>query len=293
MNASKLSMPATSRDRVTHVLRIGPQVAAPDLLVGHAEGEFLREEIVGDPHFIAVGVAGEREQRRLLRFPSKPADAAFTGRNVGDNRGASDDAVPVAIERVLARQQRVIRNRLDQAGAKQRDRRAARDDIHVGGHHRLAGMLRHRKQVHQRVARGVQRVERSGGVPVRGSRLEHQAGAADRRHVVTGRAAGRVERGPQPVLGGFDLREILEAQPEFREFCRRDPGNRVARVHGPLLSAGDQRRCNRRGRPDPEPDTDPLQGPHLRLLLADGSCTTSSPRMKWWPAPHIRVHSNT
>src|SRR5262249_59012857 len=59
---------ATSRDRVAHVLRIGPQVAAPDLLVGHAEGEFFREEIVRDPHFIAVGVAGKRKQRRLLRF---------------------------------------------------------------------------------------------------------------------------------------------------------------------------------------------------------------------------------
>ncbi len=100
---------ATTRDRIAHVFRIGPQVAAPDLFLAHAEREFLREEIVGDPHFIAVGVAGERQQRRLLRLPSEAADAAFAGRHVGDDRGASDDAVAVAIERVFECEQRFVR----------------------------------------------------------------------------------------------------------------------------------------------------------------------------------------
>ena len=48
------------------------------------------------------------------------------------------------------------------------------------------------------------------------------------------------------------------------------PGNRVAQVHGAVLPAADQRRRDRRDRPDPEPDTDPLQCCHLRLWLADG-----------------------
>ena len=98
--------------------------------------------------------------------------------------------------------------------------------------------------------------------------------------------------GPQPLLGGFDLREVLEAQPEFREFGRRDPGQRVARVHGPRLTAGDQRVAIAAAAQTPKPTRDRLECRHRLALLADGSRTISSPRMKLWPAPHMRVHSN-
>ena len=90
-------------------------------LLGHAEREFLREEIVGDPHLVAIGVAAEGEQRGLLRLPAEASDPALAGGDVDDDRGTSADAVAVAVERIFERQQRVVGNRLDQSGAEERE----------------------------------------------------------------------------------------------------------------------------------------------------------------------------
>ena len=97
-----------------------------------AEGELEREDVVGNPHLVAVRVAGEGEERRDLRLPAKPADAAFARRRVDDDRRPAGAAVAVAIERVGQRQQRLVGNRFDQARAKERNRHAPRDDVGVG-----------------------------------------------------------------------------------------------------------------------------------------------------------------
>ena len=57
------------------------------------------------------------------------------------------------------------------------------------------------------------------------------------------------------------------------------------------LSAGDQRRRDRGERPDSEAEPDPIKMRHRPVLLCVRAGTTSSPRMKLWPAPHMRVHS--
>ena len=76
----------------------------------------------------------------------------------------------------------------------------------------------------------VQPAKRAAAVPVSGADLEDHAAAADGRHVVTDGAARAVERRAKTFLGGFDLGEVVETQPEFAELLGRDAGQRIARL---------------------------------------------------------------
>ena len=65
----------------------------------------------------------------------------------------------------------------------------------------------------------------SGGTAVvatvRRARFEHEADPADRRNVVTRRAARAVERRSETVVDGLDFLEVIEAHAELLELRRR------------------------------------------------------------------------
>jgi hypothetical protein len=109
---------APARAAIGVILGVGDRVALLHLLFRDPEGELLRKQIVGDPHFVAVGVAGEGEQRRLLGLPSEPPDAALPGGDIGDDRGAAADAVAVTVAGIVERHDRLVGDRFDKPRAK-------------------------------------------------------------------------------------------------------------------------------------------------------------------------------
>ena len=141
MKASKLSIPRR-RPPVQDVLGFRNRVAEAQLKVGQVERELIEEEIVGDPHLVAVGVAAELQERRNLRLPPESSDPQVSGRAIGHQRGTTADPVAIEVERVLERQDGRIRNRFDQPGTEQWDRHTARDDVRVGRYDRLTAVGR-------------------------------------------------------------------------------------------------------------------------------------------------------
>ena len=258
----------------------------PHLAVRHAERRLDGEQVVGDPHLVAVRVGAERQQRRVLCLPAEPADAARAGGEVGDDAGAAADAIPIPVERILQREQRVVGNRLDQAGAEQRNRRPPRDHVHVVRHLRLTAVRRNREHVNERVVRRIQTPRRAVVLAVTGAQFEDDAAAADGRHVVTHGAARPVERRAEAFFGGFDFREVLEPETELAELHRRQARQRRARKSRLRLRAGVKRAVpsSRPRRPTP---ASRFIG---RTPFAAGS-TMSVARMKLCPAPHMRLHS--
>ena len=74
------------RSRIADVLGIGDPVAHPHLLRGDPERYLLREDVVGNPHFVAVRVGTERQQRGVLRLPAEAADAAIASGDIDNKR---------------------------------------------------------------------------------------------------------------------------------------------------------------------------------------------------------------
>ena len=102
---------ALASPRVDEVFRILEAIALAQALHGDAAARFVGEYIVGDTHLIRIGVAGKGQQGGDLRLPAEPADAPLAGGLVDDHRGTAADAVAIAIERILERQQRLRRAR--------------------------------------------------------------------------------------------------------------------------------------------------------------------------------------
>ncbi len=192
------------------------------------ERAFLREQIVGDPHLVAIRVGAEGDERGVLRLPPEPSDAALARCDVDNERGTSADAVAVAIVGVFERQQSLVGNRLDQPGAEERNGHAPREDIGVVGQHRLTPVARNREHVKKRVAGGVERLELAARGPASRTQLGHRSGAADRRDVVADGAARAVEGGSEPLFARFDLEEVVQPQAELLELDRRESGQRRA-----------------------------------------------------------------
>ena len=69
----------------------------------------------------------------MLRLPAEAADAALARAAIGDDGGASADAVAVAIVGIGQREDRVVGDGLDEPGAEHRNRDPADDDVGVGG----------------------------------------------------------------------------------------------------------------------------------------------------------------
>ena len=199
------------------------------------------KQIVGDAHLVAIGVGAERQQRGVLRLPAEAADAPLAGRDVGDDGRAAADAVAVAVERILEREQRVVGDGFDQAGAEERNRHAARDDVGVGGNdgwHACAA-------------------PRTGGTASRPTRRARRtrpcvvadAGARPRAIAPLPPMAGTlwhaaqlvaVERRAQALLRGLDLEEVVEPEAELLELARRDARQRIAGLRAARCCAGDR-----------------------------------------------------
>src|SRR5262249_43939473 len=148
---------------------------------------------------------------------AEPADAPLAGRDVRHDRGTPSDAVSVPIERILERQDRVVRDRFHETRAEHGDWRAVGDDGRLLRDHGLAAMLRGREEMHQRVASRAEPLELARVVAIRGASFDDDAYAADRGHAVTRGAARRVECRPKTLLGRLDFGEILQPEPELGE----------------------------------------------------------------------------
>ncbi len=157
-------------------------------------------EVVGDAHFIPIGVSAERQQRRVLRFPSEPTDSPLARPEVAHHRRAAAHTVSIAIVRILEGKQRLVRDRLDQAGPEHGDRHAAHDDRRIRGNHRLAGVSWNREEMKERFTRSVEGDEFAIRAALAGSHFRDRARAADGRYAVAHRATRRVERWPQSLI---------------------------------------------------------------------------------------------
>ena len=180
------------------------------------------------PISLRVGITAERKQRSVLRLPTKPPDPPFTRPHVDDKSRAAADAVAISIVRIFERDQRVVEDRLDEPCAEKGNGHAAGDDVGVGRHDGLARMRRQRKEMKERFARCVERLEFTSRVAAPRSHLGDRAGPADRRDAVAARAARAVERRSQPFLGLLHLQKVLESNPEFFELDGRDSRERAA-----------------------------------------------------------------
>ena len=172
--------------RVDQVFGVLDQIAFAQPRLRDPAERLEGKHVVGDPHLVRVGVAREGQQRGDLRLPSKPADAALSRGHVGDDGRPAADAVAIAIERILEREQRLVGDRFDQSRAEQRDRHPPRDHVDLRRHHRLAPVVRDREHLEQRGE--ADDVKLAVGVAVPGAHLRHRRHAADHRHVVTRRA---------------------------------------------------------------------------------------------------------
>jgi hypothetical protein len=121
MNASKFSMPRRpvcgSRRSSGSGKGSHERICAEE----NAERGFLRKQVVGNTHLVAVGVGAERQQRRVLGLPSKSSHAALSRGDIDDDRGAAADAIAIAIDGILQRQQCLVWDSL------RRDRRRTRE----------------------------------------------------------------------------------------------------------------------------------------------------------------------
>ncbi len=233
--------------RIATILRIGKRIAQPHLAVRHAECRLDGEQVVGDSHLVAVRVGANASSVACCDFqPNRPTRRSAGATSITMRR-ASAHAIAIAVEGILQREHRVVGDRLDQAGAEQRDRRPARDDVHIIGNLRLAAVVRHREHVNQRVVCRVQAPRVAVVVAVAGAQFEDDAATADGRHAVAHRAARAVEGRAETLLGGLDFREVLEPETELAELHRREARQRRARERRLRLRAGvqEQRRAPR------------------------------------------------
>ena len=89
----------------------------------------------------------------MLRFPAEAPDPSFAGRAVGDDGRPAAHAVAIAIERVFEGQQCLVRDRFDQASAKDRNGHTPNDDRGFGRDDGLTGVPWNREEMKERLAR--------------------------------------------------------------------------------------------------------------------------------------------
>ena len=126
MKLAKLSMPRRRVTRIGDVLGLGDRIADAHPRRVDTERELVAEEIVRDPHLVAVGIRAERQQRRVLRLPAEAADAPVAGAAILDDAGAAADAVAVAVVWIRKSQDRLVGNGFDEPSAEHRDRNPPR-----------------------------------------------------------------------------------------------------------------------------------------------------------------------
>jgi hypothetical protein len=109
---------------------------------------------------------------------------------------------------------RLVRDRLDEPAAEQRDRHAARDDVRRCRNHDLTGVGRNGEQLEQGASVGIE--VRVGPILIDhpGSHLGDRRNPPDSRHIVTSATARPVVRRSQSFLGVLHLKEVLESDGE-------------------------------------------------------------------------------
>jgi hypothetical protein len=219
---------APTRPWVANVFGVGKRIAQPHLFGRHGERAFVRKDVVGNPHLVAIRVCAKRDQRGVLRLPTESADTSLTAFDVGDDGGPAAHTVAVAIERVFERKQRVVGNGFHQPRAEQRNRHPPREYSRIDRQHRLTPMTRNGKHMKERVPGSVERLELPVRIPPAGSQLGHRPGAADCRNVVADRAARSVESGTQTFFAGLDLEEVVEPEAKLLKLDWRDARERCA-----------------------------------------------------------------
>ena len=94
------------------------------ILAGWIVVALVLEEFVADPHLDIIRLAGEHQQRRVLRLPAEPGNGAGIGAPVWMTADAH-----LALRSLICRkicENCAVRNRFDQTGAKDRSRNAKR-----------------------------------------------------------------------------------------------------------------------------------------------------------------------
>ncbi len=218
---------APARRAIDAILGIGHGIAALVLFRREPDAKLLAEQIVGDPHLVAISIGAEGEQRRVLRLPPESANSAIAGGDIANDGGTSADAVGVGVFRIRQRDQRLVGDRFHQPGAKQRNRNSTRDDHGRRRELDLAAMQGDREELKERLAVGCKGVRPAAGVTPRGANLADRAGAADNRHVVADGAARAVEGRSQTFFGCLDFEKVVEPETELLEIDRRDAGERL------------------------------------------------------------------
>ncbi len=144
-------------------------------------------------------------------------------------------------------------------------------------------MQRRREQLKERLAVGRQRHRTALRIATGSTNLCDGPSAADHRDVVADRAARAVECRAESFLRSFDFEEIVQAETKLFEIDRGDAEQRLAETLTLCVHAGDPPR--ERGYQQNRRRADRLH------RSPRGATTLMVPRMKLWPAPHIREHS--
>src|SRR5262245_33574427 len=126
--------------RIGPVLRVWRRIAEAELLGRDPGCELVGKELVGDAHFVAIRVATERSECGMLRLPAKAADASIPRRTVDHHRGATADAVAIAVVGIREGEQRLVRDRFDEPCAESGNRNASREDVRFDWHRWLTGV---------------------------------------------------------------------------------------------------------------------------------------------------------
>ena len=74
---------------------IGQRIAHSHAILRDADGQLLREEIVGDPHLVAIRIGAKDDECRMLCLPAEPANTLLSGREIDDKRRTTADTVAV------------------------------------------------------------------------------------------------------------------------------------------------------------------------------------------------------
>ena len=226
MNASKLSiarLPVRGSTRSSGSLtRSHSRSRACEIPPSGSSGK----HVVGDPHLVRVGVARKGQQRRDLRLPAEPADAALSASP--RRRCAARPLMPSRSRSNGSSSASSVSSGIASTNPAPNSGIGMRRAITLtsGGITAWQRVVRDREHLEQRGE--ADDVKLAVGVAMPAAHLGHRRDAADHRHVVAGRAARAVEQRAEAVARLFDLHEVVEAEPKLLELPRRDARQRIA-----------------------------------------------------------------
>lgn len=156
----KIVDPSQPGSRVSDIFGVRFGVARLEPACVRFSSYLCSKEVVGNAHLVQVSIAGKSQERCLLGFPPKAADALTPGGDILNDRSAPSYAVAIFVVRVSKGGDGLIRNGLNEPCAEERYGDSVRDDVCLfvdGANRDLTSMWRNGKEVHERAAgRGVE-----------------------------------------------------------------------------------------------------------------------------------------